>query len=300
MLGLAAFAIAFLLWFSTQPLFEPGRQLEFAVPVRYAGLDEEKFVAMTAPGPIMVVASGSSVDLDRLDSQRVEAVVDLKAVRAGMNRVAVFLEGASAPGVALEPKVRYVEVEVEPIARRVMDVEIVPTGVPPAGLLYNGSVTTPQSVEVYGPESAMALVDHVQVTFRLEQLVSGSTLELPVEVLDAEGKAVQRMRTDPAEVTVAPKAQAAPVTKSVPVNLTYTGTLPRGYRVQTIRTDPLEVRVSGDSAAVAMLGGLDSSAVNLNGRTASFEQTVNLTIPDGVEPSVREVTVSVTIERIRS
>ncbi len=297
LLGVASFVIAFLLWFTTQPLFEPGKQLEFAVPVQFEGLNEENFVAMTSPGPVMVVASGTSVDLDRLDSQAVEARVDLSSVKPGLNRLPISVGGASVPGVEIESKERFVEIEVEKVGRRMMDVQIVPTGVPPAGLLYNGSVTTPQTVEVFGPESDLKQVDHVQVTFRLESLVSGSTIELPVEVIDKEGKAVQRMRTDPGEVVIAPKSQAAPVTKNVPVNLGYEGTLPRGYRVVSIETDPPQVRVTGESASVSMLGGLDTSAINLDGRTEDFSQKVTLVIPDGIEPSVREVTVSVKIGR---
>lgn len=297
LLGLAAFAIAVLLWFSTQPLFEPGKQLEFAVSLRYEGLDEERFVVITPPEPVMVVASGSNLDLEKIDTGRVEAVVNLSDVRAGMNRIPVEIVGIQVGGVEASPRRAYAEVEVEPLVRKSFPILVRERGATPSGLLYNGAETYPTEVVVYGPEAGMNRVSRVEVRLDLATLTSGMTDSLPTEVMDEEGKAVPGMRTEPSTVTVIPVTQLAPATKNVPINLNWSGEVPRGYRVSSVSVEPNQVTLTGAGAAISMVGGIESGAVDLDGKTRDFEVTVNLRIPEGVESSVKQVTIKVGIER---
>lgn len=299
MLGIAAFVIAFLLWFQTQPLFEPGKQLEFAVPLKYEQLDDAKYMAISPPDPVMVVATGTAADLDKLDTSAVVATLDLSRVSPGKNRRPIQISGVNVPSVSVDPRKSSVEVDVEAVEHKTLEVRVQATGSAPTGLLYNGSETEPKKVDVYGPSSYLAKVAQVQVTLRLERLVPGMTDNLPVEVLDSEGKAVSLMKTNPGMVTVKPVSQPAPVTRTVPVNLNWNGSLPRGYKVASVTVEPNQVTVTGTSEKVAMIGGVECEPIDLEGQTDDFSQTVRLIYSDGFESSTKEVKVRVKVVRSR-
>ena len=297
LLGVAALFIAFLLWFSTQPLFEPGKELEFAVGLRYEGLDDEAFVAITPAEPVMVVASGSALDLDRLDTETIEAVVDLSSVDPGVRRLPVDIVGINVPGVTVSPKRTLVEIEIDEVARKSLPISVNPTGATPTGLSYSGSQTEPQEVQVYGPAQNMGKVETLQVTLNLGAVTPGSTVVLPVEVLDAEGRAVPAMATLPTTVTVIPLTQSAPAVRTVPINLNWEGTLPRGYRVDEVELTPNQISLTGSSAEISMIGGVDTEAIQLEGRTDDFSQTLQLLIPDGLVSTTESVEIRVKIVR---
>lgn len=293
-LALAAFVIAFLLWFQTQPLFEPGKQLEFAVPLEYRGLDSDRLVAISSPEPVMVVASGTRNDLDKLNTDSVVAFVDLSAAQEGTKTFVVQTSGG-ANGVDIEPKTRGVEVAIETLVRKVVPVEIFTKGVAPDSLLYISAETNPEEVLVFGPKSYFEKFKKARVTLDLSILQSGKTEDLPVEVFDADGKPVPLMNSEPASVTISPKIQASPVTKKLFVNVNTSGSLPAGYRLDEVVVTPSQLQLMGSGEALSMVGALETESIDLTGLKESIEKRVKVKIPSGATSAVSEVTVKLKI-----
>ncbi len=296
-LAFASVFIAFLLWFQTQPLFEPGQQLEFAVPLEYRGLNPQNLVAISSPEPIMVIASGTRNDLDKLNTDTVVAFVDLSDAKAGTKNFVVQLTGA-INGVTLDSRVKGIAVSIEDLVRKEVSVEISTTGVAPNALLYVTAETDPEKVTVFGPKSYFEKFRQARVTLDLAILRSGMTEDLPVEALDADGKPVPLMRTEPATVTVVPKIQAAAVSKRLFVNPSFTGSLPVGYRLDEAVLEPNQVLLTGPGEALSMVGSLDTEPISLSGLTSSTEKRVKLKIPQGATSNVVDVLLKLKIRPV--
>lgn len=297
LLGVASTGIAFLLWFQTQPLFEPGKQLEFAVPLAYEGLDDSQVVAITPAEPVMVVASGSTNDLEKLDSSSVRALINLSGAKPGVRKYPVEVTGGGVSSLEISPKIQLYEVAIERVVRRSFKVEVSVTGKPPEGLLLGDTAVNPSEVVVFGPESYFAKAALARVTFELANLRPGMTVDVPVEVLDKESKPIPLMKTEPPKVVISPQISAAPVTKRVAVNLNYKGSLPVGYRLELATVTPNQVELRGDSEKLAMLGGIESEAIDLSQLKGDSEVSVRLQVPTGALSEVAQVTVKLKIVR---
>jgi YbbR domain-containing protein len=88
--------------------------------------------------------------------------------------------------------------------------------------------------------------------------------------------------------------------RTLPVAPRLTGAPPAGFTVRSVTAVPVAVTARGPLDAMTDLEAVATEAIVLDGRTTTFEQTVSLVPPTGVEvvdaPSVK-VTVEIVAER---
>lgn len=297
LLGVASIIVAVLFWLQVQPLFEPGREREFAVPLRLENRPDT-LVALPAAESVLVVASGTLTDLDRLDTSSVEAVVDLSRGKPGMRAFAVQVRGPMNRGIEIRPRQNKIQVTLETVKSKTLAVKVTTTDAPEGALVYQGGRVMPESVEVSGPASTLDAVTTAKVTFDLRKLKPGGTYSLPVELLDESGGAVPLMVADPPNVTLAPSVKSADIERNVPVNIEWKGQLPFGHTLQSIEITPPIVRLTGSSENIAKVAAVATEPVDLQRLKSERSMELNLVLPSGVGSETKTVQVKVTV-RVR-
>ena len=297
LLAIASLAIAVLLWFQVQPLYEPGREREFAVPLRAINVPDG-LTPSAMPDSVMVVAGGSQNNLDRLDASEVVAEVDLRTARAGSSASLVRVRGGGS-AVDVRPRNPRVEIRLEPITTVELAVTVDRMGTPPEGVGVQDLLLAPRRVKVVGPQSQVPKVRRARVSVDLTSVTPGMAKSLVVDLLDAEGRPVPMVSADPGSVGVTIVAAPEATTKSVPVSVDWRGRIEPGWRVTGFEVSPPSVVLSGSPERLAALSSLLTVPIDLTGVTGRDQRQVPLNLPGGVTANVPAVQVTFTLTRFR-
>ncbi|MCB0826555.1 MAG: hypothetical protein KDC26_10225 [Armatimonadetes bacterium] len=294
--AIASVVVAVLLWLQVQPMYEPGREREFAVPLKVQNLSQD-LIVIDREESVLLVASGTSAELDKLDTTQVEAFVDLETAREGSNDIQIKVQAPANIDVNVRARKPVSTVALETVIREKRKVSVQGKGAADPDLLYNGATTLPDEVELIGPVSYVEKVKELVVTLDLAKISPGVTENLPVQVLDEEGRPVPYMRTEPANVTVRPSVAPAQQERIVPINVQWKGSPAFGYRVSKVEVEPSQIVLKGNSADLAGLIAIRTSPVDLSGLKRSEERTVALIIANGVSSEINSVLVKITIAK---
>lgn len=296
MLLIASFIIAVALWFQVQPMFEPGREREFIVPLKVENKPDELAVFPSADN-VTLVATGTLADLDKLDASKIVAFLDLENAEPGEAKFDVQVRGPADSNVQIMPKTSSIRVTCEFILRIERPVDIVTTGTPPDGFVLANTVANPNVVELYGPSSYVKRVKSLQATIDLTRLRPGQSLNVPVAPIDENGDPVPSTYTNPVQITVAASFSASTADREVPIIVDWTGTFAPGYQLQEITVTPERVQISGKSEDVSAITTLDTEPLKFEGLSDNREYKLKLVVPNGIMSKSQEVIVNVKVKR---
>lgn len=294
LLGVASIFIAVLMWFQVQPLFEPGREREFNVIVRLENRPAELY-AFPEMESVTVVASGTLQALNRLETSRVEAVVDLAKLKEGSQRVPISIRAPADAQLEFRTLKPAVLVRAEKVESAEREVKIVTTGTPIEGLRFEGASTQPERVVLSGPVSMLSRVAQVQVTLDLPAARPGTTVSRALEILDKEGQPVPAVTAEPGKVTVSPAVVAAPASRDVPVIVEWSGSAAPGFQLGEITVIPQRIPLNGPSEIVSQLTAIRTEALAISALRESRTFEVKLVIPEGTTSDQSTVTVRVQV-----
>ena len=171
------------------------------VPVEYRNVPESLTLGGRPPTSLEVRLRGSRAALGGVSRGTLRATVDLAGSERGTNVVAVGRADVNAPAgvevVGTEPAV--LRLTLEGVRRVRVPVRARLRGEPAAGTAVGGVVVVPATVEIVGPESAVANLQAVQtepvdVTGAQASFTRTVSLSLPSERLslaDGSGKTVE-------------------------------------------------------------------------------------------------------------
>lgn len=296
LLLIASFIIAIALWFQVQPMFEPGHEREFYVSLQLENKPENLFVN-TPTDNVTVVASGTIADLDKLDTSKVIAYLELKNAKTGEANVPIQIRAPADSNLQFRPKNPSIRISSEQIVRENRKVKIITTGTPTEGLILTGTVGNPESVELFGPKSNMQKVAFLQVTVDLEKLKPGQNATIPIAILDNDGNPVPATFTNPAKVIVAASYKTSTATREVPIIVDWAGQVAAGHSLDEITVSPDHIEISGKSEAVSIITTLKTEKVNIDGLKLSKNVTVNLLAPPGINPKISRVEVTIKVKK---
>jgi len=110
-------------------------------------------------------------------------------------------------------------------------------------------------------------------------------------------RAVEIIKIDPSAIKIKIETK---LSKTVPVRPDLEGHLPRGYSVGTVTVDPPEVTVEGAKSAITKMREFKTEAIDLSGRTESFEEEVFIvTNGENMQLSTDKAKVTINIRRGR-
>ncbi len=237
---------------------------------------------------------GLKEDLRQVE-RSVQAYVACRGLGPGRHRRPVIVRSpASVTVMGVRPdEVTVVLEEIVSEGRRV-DLRLV--GEPAAGYELMGVEASPEVVQVTGARSAVERASRAVLTMDLGRAMPEVPISLPVEVLDSSGKAAREVELKPSRVNVTATLKLVVSSRTVPVVVQTSGTLPGELKLSSVEVEPAMVTIVGPANRVHEVGQINTEELVLTWVTGDFTRKLPLVVPQEVNLlSDRSVKVTVTV-----
>ena len=285
-LKLASLVLAFVLWFLVAQIYDPKDTVTFNnIQVRlintelldeegkvYEVLDNSNLVRVTVTGPQSIVKS----ELRRSD---IVAEADMSKL-TDINTIAItyYCENISNDSVEIKGNHDSVRLSVEDKTSKWIKLESNTIGDVASGYMI-GNVTLDQTnIEVTGPKSAIAQVDHAGVDINVTDSTSSLSANVDIKLYDADDNELTletvKKNVDSAHMTVEVLA-----TKEVPVEIEYMGVPGDGYMATgEVESSVPTVRIAGTASTLVGISSITvpEDRMNITGQTEDLVDIINL------------------------
>jgi YbbR domain-containing protein len=303
-LMLLSLVLAFFFWAVATEAEDPTstRVFNAAIPVEVRGLPEGMTTYGAELARVRVEIQAPKSVWDRLQADDIDAYVDLSSGQTGTYHVPVVAVIGLEPSTIASITPKEIELTVEAIAEKEVDVDIRVHGNPAMGFIARNAELAPQSVRIRGPESKVSQVVGalvvVDITDRQNDLRSDYE-PMPIDINEVEVSLVEIV---PRSVTVNVPVSQWLDTRDIPVNPNLVGQPAPGYRIADLEIDPQILTVYGRADVLASTTTLQTEPIDYDGITQTLRATVPLRLPTGlfVFSAQSSVTVTLTVEAIRS
>jgi len=281
-----AVLLAILLWFYVNPYSEK----VFPVNVVYHNLKEGLVVA-SEPQKVDVKVRGSASTIDKLNSEEINAYVNLAMAKIGDSNY--YVEVVLPSGVE-QVMVRPVSINllIDEIKEKQLSVRVITQGIVAGGYSYFDPVLEPSTVVVSGASQLLMDLDTALITVNLDQAKDNLVLNPPVTLLNKSGDIV----TDKFEVSPKNIQVFIPVTenthnKTVSISPNIKGEPQEGYHVARVVLDPETVKITGSYDVLSQIFQVTTAPIDITGITENYSTQVAIVPPEGAnllyEPVVK-------------
>ncbi len=295
-----AVVVALLVWFNASGQEEVSRLR--IVPLILEGLSDSLALAGPVPVSAELRITATRRQLLALGFQRVAVVADLSGFEAGRQRVALsgdHVRGVDRfePGSIVVTQPPVLEVVLEPLASRRLQVSLATTGAFPTNVMLEdgGLVIEPAWVTVRGPASIIERIQHVATeTVELARVRETSTRELE---LDCDPRA---FACEPDRVTVT--LRVSPRAERILANVPPTVLLDSDDMDAEVDPEAISLTLEGPASVLDTLSSGDVSVlVSVAGREpASYRVVPDVILPLGVRlTEISADTLEVRVFRVR-
>jgi YbbR domain-containing protein len=251
------------------------------IPVEQKGLAPNLVVANDIQ-PIKVRIAAPQDSWRNLQASSFRAFVDLSNATPGLQQPEVQVEVVDPDVRVLQRIPALVNVRIEEIKTATVPVKVNQLGSPPFGYRIVGNPTsTPPTVDVSGPSSAVDRVTEADVAVRLDEVKATVDRSVKPEPRGPAG-VVSGVRVEPQSVTVNVQIEQIAGSKTVPVVARIAGQPAAGYWIGPITVDPASVQIVGDPGALEGITVLNTADVDVGGAQADVVRTVAINRPAGV------------------
>lgn len=300
---IASIVLAFGLWMvavlQTDPITE--ERFSQAIPVQVL-TDGNMLVTNNNTTSVQVTIRAPRSVLANLRADQIDVLADVRGAESGNHRVnleARLADGLRGQVVDISP--RRIDLSLEQIATRSLEVRPFVTQDPPSGFTYSQIRCTPGSVNASGPlsqiEGALAIA-----RVNLSNYRSPTTLNVTLQITTQAGRPITGLNLETSladcEIDINPIAGVSELSVVPGVE----GFPPSGYIYEGYDFRPRTVVVTGDPRAIRELNGIiPTETIQLSGVRQSFEQVVPLILPEGVEllPQSQTITVEIKIGTVQ-
>ncbi len=305
---LTALILAVIVWVSSVSSSDPNEVISYTTPVSLTVLGQN---------PDLLITDQSAYDL----------TITLKAPRSVHDQISrnfnqisarINLSGLAAGTYDLEPEVNVddfkpvqvlevipaqINITLEQIATKTMDITLLQTGNLPISYEAGEAVLSSESVELLGPESKVNEVNDVVASIDLSNTTTTITRIVELRPIDRRGNLVEGVSLNPTSITVEIPIRQLVGYRNVFIKIVTTGTIAQGYHLTGLLVTPPNVTIYSSDPALAdeMPSFLDTAPINLSGAYEDFSINVELQLQDGiVVVGNQQVTVEVGIDAIQS
>lgn len=296
---LLALLLSLAVWISAVVAADPNEERTLrSVDLEYIGLPTDLVVVNDVPSQIRVTlnAPQSIWEVLAQSPKNIRAWVDLSDLEPGEHTLKISTQSEIVPVrfVALDPGT--IKVNLEPLIRRDLPIELVIRGELPVGYRRGEAEITPSSVSITGPQSSIARVTQAKVDLNISGVVDTVDVVAPIQVVDEAGDPIAGIVITPKEAVTYIPISLLGRFKNVAIKVVTTGQVSEGYRLTNISVTPPNVTVfSEDPNLINELPGfVDSMPVSLDNLVDDAVVSVGLNLPEGIT-SVRDPTVIVQV-----
>jgi len=302
-----ALVLAIIVWVSAVSSADPNEEREYAVPipVTMLGLDPDLVITGQHDDQVKVSIRAPRSIQERLaaNPEAIHAFINLSGLKAGEHTLEAQIAIDLSPTRVTQVSPAEITLTLENILSKELPVEISQTGSLPIGYETGTPVLSQDSALVIGPESQVVKVERVVASVDLNNVITSISRQVELKALDARGVIVNGINLNPTQVNVEIPVTQLGGYRNVFVKIVTTGQIAQGFYLTGILADPPTITIYSTDPELAanMPAFIETTPLNLNGALESFEEDVNLNLPEGiVVVGDQQVTIRVSISAIQS
>lgn len=274
-----------------------------AVKIQVIGLDENKHdLRLLEPSVVRMMARGTFADLLSASEDDYQVYVDLTGIGDGQHILPIKVKAPKRVDI-IELSPARVTVLLEPLETKAYNVQVKTTGTPANDYKAGTPVVKPSgTVQVTLPTDHMSQVGSVVAAVSIDKQENTVTAKkVRLAVYDKSGEEMTDAVVSPETVEV-----EVPITKpskTLPLRVSYTGSLPSGLSLVSVKPDVQEVTVYGPQTELDKFNYFDNVVINLSTIKESGALTVELKPMDGlaaVSPDKVTLNIEVTPHETRT
>lgn len=309
-LGLLSLALAVSLWAFVTEEENPTRTDVFsgAIPVETVNVPDGLAVASLSQAAVSVRVSAPEDTWDDLTVEDFRAVADLSIAKARENIVTLRFSSERRGVDVVEVAPPTVTVLLEPVATKAVPVTVKLIGAPPLGYSADPGRTTPDQVEVTGPESLVALVEEAVADVNVQGVRVSLEQTFSLVPRDGRGGNIEGVILNPDTVEVILPVVQREITQVFVVTPLLRGAPADGFDITSVTVDPPYAVLTGTIEALQSLTLVATDEVDIGGATSDVARATELRLPSGltvlgsdtvtveisISPAQGEITVGVT------
>lgn len=296
-----AIVLAVIFWFFVVSLENTFFRFPDEVPIQVFNQAQDLALATKLKAVHLAVRVADPVTLRTLSAGDFEAYIDLRNVGAGTRKVTVFVTSKNPQVSVVKIEPSEVEVVLEPLREKTVTLKVEQIGQPFKGYKIDSVVLSRDQIKVAAAESVLKKIGQVKAEVRLDG-TEDSKVSKPVvvKVYDTLGVLLEGVVVkDSDSIEAIVSVSASETQRELGVRPRFLGSVTNGV-VKSVSTDPAVVTVSGSRELLDSLSSLETEMIDLNSATNSFEKTIKLILPPGVQLArgqKNEVRVKVEIEK---
>jgi YbbR domain-containing protein len=297
---LLSLILAFAVWISSVTEADPTEEKLYPqpVPIEFIGQDPALIGVNDIPDQISLTLSAPQSIWNRLLNEQVpiRAVVDLSGLPAGQHILPVQIQVGIRPVEVVTFSPANITVELEPLASREMNIQLVQQGETAVGYQAETPQMDEKMVVVSGPETLVNKVQEIRALINYNRTAENIDRVINLQAYDASGGVVEGITLTPDKVNVTVPVTQRGGYRNVVVKVVLNGQISTGYRVTNISVFPPAVTVfSSDPQLVSNLPGyVETLPLDLTGARDDLDLRLSLSLPSGVLV-VGEQTVAVQV-----
>ena len=313
-LKLAALVLAVILWLVVVNVDDPTQSRNFTatVTVENAGYMADQGKYFEIPEEELTVTFKVSAvrsvmrNLSNSDFKAVANMENIEQVEAGY-RVPVDITATRyASSVKFPNTIEYAKVDVEELVTKQFTIKALSKGDPAENCAVGTLEASPNVLKVTGPKSVVDQIQTTQAVIDVTGASSDLTDSVAPVLFDGNGAIIDPSKLTYNINTITISAKILDV-RSIPVEVSTTGSPGDGYGIREIIVEPQKIRVKGAASALNAADKIliPADLIDVSGASADVERTIDITeyLPAGIEladADERNVQIDVVIEPYES
>ncbi len=292
---LLAFILAMAVWVTAVVAADPNEERTMrAIPLDVIGQPFELVLVNDIPDLArLTLRAPKSIWVELGDHPDLaQAWIDLTGLGAGEHTLEVKTRVDISPFRFVEVEPQSVQVELEQLVKRDIQVQLVVTGDLPLGYQLGDSQVEPDLITISGPKSVVENVNLARVRINTSGIVETIKRTVPVEILDKDEQPVAGLTVSSKDAIVTQPIDLQGRFKNVAVKIVTTGQVANGYRLTNISVSPPTFTVFSENPDLinAIPGFVETLPVDIQNLTDDAAISVDLNLPEGItstrDPSV--------------
>lgn len=293
--------LAFFVWFSAVNSKDPTQEITYSRPIPIDVLGQNPQYVLTEQSAnyvtVTIKAPRSVHNTLENDFKLIRATINISELKEGQAELQPEISIDVKPAKLVDFNPKQVRLNVEKLITQGFDITVNQTGNVPMGIETRPAKMDYARVQITGAASKIEKITEVLATIDMSTVTANLSRQVDLQAVDAQGNVVDGITMSPSRVTVNITVLQKGGYKNAFLSLIPLGSPAYGFKIAGYEITPQFVTIYAKNPAIVetLPDFIETKPINLNGRNESFEEIVELNLPDGVE-LVGDVEVRVRVE----
>lgn len=285
---LLALVLAILVWMLAVTAGDPNEERIYsgAIPIEVVGMDENLILVSMNPMTTTVELSAPHSIWNELNrnSSLISAQIDLEGLGVGDHYLTTEVNIDISPvriGTIFQ---RTVKLTLDSYLEKPLPIKLESIGTPATGFELETSSLSDTEVLIKGPSTQVQQVDHVSAMLDIDGISQTFIRTLPIRAFDVDGRMVDNIVLEPAEITVTQPVTQMGGFRNLVVKVVVSGQLAEGYRMSNVSSYPAVVTVFSMNPKLVedLPGYVETEPLDITGTKDDLDVFLSLSLPLGV------------------